>query len=90
MIYKVEVGDQTYTEAETCFIEKIINMHIAQGHEENGDIKYTHFINFSLNKRECEELIKSLQMSLTDLIDYSAMSIDRLNGLPINFIESVS
>lgn len=70
MIYKVEVEGQTYIEAETCFIDKIINIHIAQGHEEKGDIKYTHFTNFSLNKRQCEELIKSLQLSLTDLISY--------------------
>jgi len=70
MIYKVEVGDLTYTQAETCLIDKIINIHIAQGYEEKGDIKYTHFTNFSLTKRQCEELIKSLQLSLTDLISY--------------------
>lgn len=70
MIYKVYVGDQTYMEAEYCFGDKQINIHMAQGHQVGCEIDYTNFFNFSLDENECKELIKSLQLSLADLISY--------------------
>lgn len=65
MIYKVEVGDSTYTEVEVRNSELV--MHVAQGYEENGGVKYVSFMNFSLSARECEDLIKSLTLGLSDM-----------------------
>jgi len=70
MIYKVEFDSgTTKSELEACRTDKRIFIHVAQGYELKGNMKFTTFINFSLDERDCEELIKALKLSLADLIE---------------------
>lgn len=67
MIYKVEVGDFTTVEIEADVERGVAYAHIQQGYEEGGTIKYTKYLNFSLHKKQCEDLIKSLRLVLIDI-----------------------
>ena len=65
MIYKME-GNCQMVEVEECAFDKHILVHIGDGFEEYGNVKYTSFINLELSRNKCEELIKCLQYALKD------------------------
>lgn len=67
MIYKVEVGDFTTVEIEVDAERGVAYAHIQQGYEEGGTTKYTKYMNFSLCRKQCEDLIKSLRLGLIDI-----------------------
>lgn len=69
MIYKVQLDEFTYTEVECYnYLDKCISFNVSQGFYEKdlSDVKYDTFTNFVLTQETCQELIKSLQLALTD------------------------
>lgn len=64
MIYKTEIDDCSFIEAESCSIDKYVHLHIVQEFE---DISVKTIINFELNEKICRDLIKALRFSLDDL-----------------------
>lgn len=68
MIYKVQLGEFDYSEVEYDQQDKSISVHLGQGYYLDGssEVQYNHFTNLLLGKKECEELIRALQLALTD------------------------
>ena len=65
MIYKTEIDDHTFVEAESCSIDKYVHLHIVQFTDHKNGLKS--IINLELDDRMCRDLIKSLRYSLDDL-----------------------
>jgi hypothetical protein len=67
MIYKTEIDDHSFIEAESCSIKKEVYLHIVQGYKNHENILVKTIINFELDEKMCRDLIKSLRLSLDDL-----------------------
>jgi len=67
MIYKTEIDDHSFIEAESCSIDKYVQLHIVQGFINNKNVLVESIINLELDDRTCRDLIKSLRFSLDDL-----------------------
>jgi hypothetical protein len=67
MIYKTEIDDHSFIEAESCNIDKYVQLHIVQAFTNHKDVLVQSIINFQLDERMCRNLIKSLRYSLDDL-----------------------
>ena len=60
--------DVTNIEIEACTCDKTINLHLEQGYMgDDGNAKYTLFMNTDFNEQKCEDLINALKNALTDL-----------------------
>lgn len=69
MIYKIEIDDHSFVEAESCSIDKYVQIHIVEGFINNRDKLVKNIINIQLDERMCRNLIKGLRFSLDDLND---------------------
>lgn len=67
MIYKTEIDDHSFIEAESCSIDKYVQLHIVQAFTNHKDVLVESIINLQLDERMCRDLIKSLRYSLDDL-----------------------
>ena len=67
MIYKSQLEECSYVEAEACISDKIIALHFQQGHVEGGDVEYSHVLNIILTEYKCQELIDVLNVTLREL-----------------------
>ena len=67
MIYKTEIDDHSFIEAESCSIDKYVQLHIVQGFKNHKDVLVKSIINLELDEKMCRNLIKSLRYSLDDL-----------------------
>jgi len=67
MIYKIEIDDHSFVEAESCSIDKYVQLHIVQGFINHKNESIKTIINLQLSDRMCRDLIKSLRFSLDDL-----------------------
>ena len=67
MIYKTEIDDHSFIEAESCSIDKYVLIHILQGFKTHDNILKESIINLELDEKMCRDLIKALRFSLDDL-----------------------
>jgi SepF-like predicted cell division protein (DUF552 family) len=67
MIYKTEIDDNSFVEAENCNIDRYVQLHIVQGFINHEDVLVKSIINLQLDDRTCRDLIKSIRYSLDDL-----------------------
>lgn len=67
MIYKTEIDDHSFIEAESCSIDRYVLLHILQGFKTHDNILKENIINLELDEKRCRDLIKSLRFSLDDL-----------------------
>jgi hypothetical protein len=67
MIYKTEIDDHSFIEAESCSIDKYVLLHILQGFKTHDNILKENIINLELDEKMCRDLIKALRFSLDDL-----------------------
>ena len=67
MIYKTEIDDHSFVEAESCSIDRYVQLHIVQAFTNHKDVLVKTIINLQLDDRMCRDLIKSLRFSLDDL-----------------------
>ena len=67
MIYKTEIDDHSFIEAESWSIDKYVLLHILQGFKTHDNILKENIINLELDDKMCRDLIKALRFSLDDL-----------------------
>jgi hypothetical protein len=67
MIYKTEIDDHSFIEAEACNIDKYVQLHIFQGFTNHEGILVKSIINLELDDKMCRDLITSLRYGLDDL-----------------------
>jgi hypothetical protein len=67
MIYKTEIDDHSFIEAEACNIDKYVQLHIVQGYTNLEGVLKRSIINLELDDKMCRGLITSLRYSLDDL-----------------------
>jgi hypothetical protein len=67
MIYKTEIDDHSFIEAEACNIDKYVQLHIVQGFKSHEGNLIESIINLELDDKMCRDLITSLRYGLDDL-----------------------